>query len=171
MYSGDSIGEGGNIYAYNAKTGTLLWNTTTPSMGYSGYWDNIPLSVGTFATGNLYWYGEEHSPSADLEPGFMIGELNATTGAPIWNITFWDGGGGIGSAMAIADGYIVALNSYDNQIYCFRQRTNRNNRRNTISRRHHRAKLGHTRFSYGHFCWHYTDFNSCALSTRCSSCL
>ncbi len=39
--------------------------------------------------------------------------MNATTGAPIWNITFWPG------AMGIADGYIAVLNNYDNQIYSF----------------------------------------------------
>jgi hypothetical protein len=119
LYSGDSIGEGGIIYAYNATTGTLLWQSTPVTMGYTGYWDTIPHSVGTFAAGNIYWYGEEHSPGPSLEPGFMIGDLNATTGAPIWNITFWDSGGGFSSAIATADGYIVALNGYDNQIYAF----------------------------------------------------
>ncbi len=119
MYSGDSIGEGGTIYAYNATTGTLLWSNTTPSMGFTGYWDNIPSSVGSFSSGNLYWYGEEHSPGPNLEPGFMIGDVNTTTGAPIWNITFWSAGGGIGGGMCIADGYMPLLNAYDNQIYCF----------------------------------------------------
>jgi hypothetical protein len=119
LYSGDSIGEGGTIYAYDITTGALLWNATSPSMGYTGYWDNVPMSIGLFSAGNIYWYGEEHSPGPNLEPGFKIGAMNATNGEPIWNITFWDSGGGFGAALATADGYITALNGYDNQIYAF----------------------------------------------------
>jgi len=119
MYSGDSIGEGGNVYAYNVTTGTLLWDYATPSMGNTGYWNNIPIGVADFAAGNMYWTGSEHSPGPNLEPGFMIGDINATTGASIWNITFWSAGGGFGGGLPTADGYITALNAYDNQIYSF----------------------------------------------------
>ncbi|MGD0995860.1 MAG: PQQ-binding-like beta-propeller repeat protein [Candidatus Bathyarchaeia archaeon] len=119
FYSSDSIGEGGSVYAYNVTTGALLWSYTAPSMGYTGYWDNIPTTVGAFASGNIYWSGSEHSPGPNLEPGFMLGDMNATTGVPIWNITFWDEGTGTGNIGAIADGYLVALNSYDMQIYSF----------------------------------------------------
>jgi hypothetical protein len=119
LYSGDSIGEGGTVYAYNATTGALLWNVTSPSMGYGGYWDNLPTSISTFASGVIYWYGSEHSPGPTLEPGFKIGAMNATNGAPIWNITFWSSGGGFASGIVVADGYAVALNAYDNQIYTF----------------------------------------------------
>ena len=119
LYSGDSIGEGGIIYAYNATTGTPLWQSTPVSMGYTGYWADLPHSVGTFAAGNLYWYGSEHSPGPNLEPGFKIGDINATTGESIWNITFWSSGGGIGTGIPIGEGVITALNGYDNQIYAF----------------------------------------------------
>jgi len=119
MYSGDSIGEGGIIYAYSATTGALLWSTPPTSMGNTGYWANIPMMVGDIAHGNLFWDGSEHSPSAVLEPGFMIGDINAQTGQPIWSIKFWDGGGGFSGGFSIADGFLVALNSYDNQIYAF----------------------------------------------------
>ncbi|MGD0644936.1 MAG: hypothetical protein ABSA75_08540, partial [Candidatus Bathyarchaeia archaeon] len=57
LYSGDSIGEGGTIYAYNATTGTLLWSSTPTTMGYTGYWDDVPASVASFAQGNIYWLG------------------------------------------------------------------------------------------------------------------
>jgi hypothetical protein len=88
-------------------------------MGLTGYWNAIPMSVGTFAADNLYWYGSEHSPGPNLESGFMMGDLNATTGQPIWNISFWSGGGGFGAGIPTADGYMTALNIYDNQIYSF----------------------------------------------------
>jgi hypothetical protein len=119
LYSGDSIGEGGIIYAYNATTGTLLWQTSKTPMGFTGYWDAVPMSVGTFAADNLYWYGSEHSPGPNLEQGFMMGDINATTGQSIWNISFWSGGGGFGAGIPTADGYLTALNIYDNQIYSF----------------------------------------------------
>jgi hypothetical protein len=54
-----------------------------------------------------------------LEPGFTIGAINAATGDPIWNMTFWNGGGDFSGGMAMADGYMALLNSYDNQIYAF----------------------------------------------------
>jgi hypothetical protein len=119
LYSGDSIGEGGTIYAYNATTGALLWNVTSPSMGFTGYWPNIPMGISTFASGVIFWYGSEHSPGPTLEPGFKIGAMNATNGLQIWNITFWSAGGGFAAGIAVADGYAVALNAYDNQIYAF----------------------------------------------------
>ncbi len=119
LYSGDSIGEGGTIYAYDVKTGDLLWQSGPTSMGYQGYWSSIPTSIGAIVGGTIFWSSGEHSPAAVLEPGFMIGNINATTGASIWNITFWNGGGGFNSAFASSDGYMTALNVFDGQIYAF----------------------------------------------------
>ena len=45
-----------------------------------------------------------------------LGAVNALNGAPMWNITFWSSGS---QGAAIADGYLLALNGYDNQIYSF----------------------------------------------------
>jgi hypothetical protein len=77
------------------------------------------MSVGSFAAGNIYWYGSEHSPGPNLEPGFKMGAMNASNGEVIWNITFWKSGGGIGGGIPIASQYMTELNAYDNQIYCF----------------------------------------------------
>jgi outer membrane protein assembly factor BamB len=119
FYSGDSIGEGGVIYAYDVTNGNLLWSTPPESMGNTGYWADVPKSIGNIANGVLLWYGTEHSPSSVLEPGFKVGAINAKTGQPIWDIKFWDGGSGFAGGFAVADGFAVALNSYDNQIYAF----------------------------------------------------
>jgi hypothetical protein len=113
LYSGDSSGTGGNVYAYNVTTGALIFDYNAPSFGYNGYWINIPTSVTEFAAGNVYTYGSEHSPGPNLEPGEQLGDINATTGAPIWNITFW------ASGVKVADNYLVSLNLYDTQIYAF----------------------------------------------------
>ncbi|MGD0644838.1 MAG: PQQ-binding-like beta-propeller repeat protein [Candidatus Bathyarchaeia archaeon] len=113
IYSGDSSGTGGNVYAYNSTTGTLLFDSQTGSFGYGGYWVNTPASIKAFAADNVYIGQTEHSPGPNLEPGEILGDINATTGAPIWNITCWPG------AVSIADGYLVCLNNYDNQLYAF----------------------------------------------------
>jgi hypothetical protein len=41
--------------------------------------------------------------------------INTTDGTPVWNVLSFD----VTSAPAIADGYMVTLNAYDNQIYCY----------------------------------------------------
>lgn len=118
LYSSDSIGEGGTIYCYDPMTGDLLWSKQTESMGNTGYWPRSPVSIASTADGKLFTYGSEHSPGPTLEPGMKLRAFDADTGAELWNITFWFGAG-MGSGLPIADGYLVALNSYDNQIYCF----------------------------------------------------
>lgn len=118
LYSGDSIGEGGTMYCYDAQTGNLDWSMTTESMGYTGYWPNTPISFDTAVDGKLYCYGSEHSPGPTLEPGFKLRCLTADSGDELWQISFW-ASGGMGGTFAIADGYLVGLNAYDNQIYCF----------------------------------------------------
>lgn len=51
-------------------------------------------------------------PHGILERGHGIWALNENTGVPIWNITGWY------NSMALADGYIIANNLYENRIYC-----------------------------------------------------
>lgn len=87
LYSGDASGTGGNVYAYNVTTGELLFNYQSASMGYGGYWQNIPSSVSAFSTNNVYLSSAEHSPGPNLEPAEYIQDINATTGQQIWNIT------------------------------------------------------------------------------------
>ena len=118
LYSSDSIGEGGTVYCYDLKTGALQWSKLSESMGNTGYWPNSPVSVGTIADGKLYIYGDEHSPGPTLEPGFKLRAWDANNGNELWSIPFW-ASGGFSGRLAIADGYLVALNAYDNQIYSF----------------------------------------------------
>ena len=114
LYSSDASGTGGMVYAYGAQNGTLLWSYQAPPMGNNGYWAYTPTEIAAFSAGIIYWTGGEHSPGPALQPGEYIGALNATTGEQMWNITFWSGG-----AFNTADGYLTALNNYDNQIYSF----------------------------------------------------
>ena len=57
----------------------------------------------------------EHSPSMPLNRGEKMTSVDAQTGDLKWNISGWYAG----NQLVIADGYLVAPNAYDNQIYCF----------------------------------------------------
>ena len=114
LYSGDASGTGGLVYAYNATTGTLLFTYQSAQMGYDGYWAYAPASVSAFSANNVYTSSAEHSPGPNLEAAEYLQDINALTGQQIWNITFFKGG-----TLAVADGYLVSLNEFDNQIYAF----------------------------------------------------
>jgi hypothetical protein len=107
----------GQIYAYNATTGTLLWiyNATAPGHE-SPYGDNMPLMLGAVCDGKVYVYSSEHSPSKPLWRASYLRCINITDGTELWKLlNYHDGTGG---TFGIADGYIVGSSQYDNLIYC-----------------------------------------------------
>jgi outer membrane protein assembly factor BamB len=106
-----SVGYGGILYAYDAKTGKLLWNYTAAEIGYESPYGNYPLSIGAIADGKVFLYSTEHSPTKPLWRGSYIRAINATDGTEIWKLLDFNNG------MAIADGYIVTSGNYDNEIY------------------------------------------------------
>jgi outer membrane protein assembly factor BamB len=105
------------IHTYNLTTGEPLWdfygdNTGVDFPGFANYPTEGNMQP-LLADGKLYVAtGDSHG-----DPSFRGMELycvNATTGEKIWEIN-----GAIQSTMAIADGVLIAYNSYDNQIYAF----------------------------------------------------
>jgi hypothetical protein len=78
-----------------------------------GYWPRCTAVLGSVADKKLYLYTNEHSPGPTLWAGGKLRCIDADNGTEIWKISFW------GNAPIVADGYLVDLNSYDNQIYCF----------------------------------------------------
>ena len=108
-----STGYAGTLYAYDAKTGKLLWTYNATSIGReSPYGENYPLSIGTVADGKVYLYSTEHSPTKPLWHGSYLRCINITDGTEIWKLLDYNQG------MSIADGYIITSNQYDNNIYC-----------------------------------------------------
>jgi len=107
----------GQIYAYNATTGTLLWIYNATSVGReSPYGDNMPLMLGAVCDGKVYVYSSEHSPSKPLWRASYLRCINITDGTELWKLlNYHDGTGG---TFGIADGYIVSSSQYDNLIYC-----------------------------------------------------
>ncbi|MCW3996823.1 MAG: PQQ-like beta-propeller repeat protein [Candidatus Bathyarchaeota archaeon] len=114
LYSGDASGTGGKVYAYNVTNGDLLFTYNSAPMGYDGYWAYAPASVSAFSSNVVFTSSAEHSPGPNLETAEYLQAFNALTGDQLWNITFFKGG-----TLAVANGYLVSLNEFDNQIYAF----------------------------------------------------
>ena len=69
--------------------------------------------MGCIADDKLYFYSSEHSPSQPLRRDANIWCVDANTGELLWKIQCW------ASNLALADGYIVTVDHFDNQIYCY----------------------------------------------------
>jgi hypothetical protein len=118
-----SYGYSGVVTGYNITTGEILWTYTAKGVGYESPYINSPLYIDFVADGKLYFDSSEHSPNSPLSRGYNLRCVNASNGVELWKLANFGTGtdelgtGGIENA-AIADGYIVAYNGYDNQIYC-----------------------------------------------------
>lgn len=104
----------GRVYCYDLKTGITEWVNYIGSAGFETPYGTYPYyGSPAIADGKIYAFTNEHSPSEPLSRGAKMLCINAETGGNIWSIHGWYLG------PAIADGYLVTLNHYDQQIYCF----------------------------------------------------
>jgi hypothetical protein len=107
------------IHSYNLTTGQHLWdfygdNSGVNFPGFTNYPTEATMQP-LLADGKLFVAtGDSHGDPEFM--GIQLYAVNATTGTKIWQIN-----GAIQSTMAVADGVLVAYNSYDNQIYAFSQ--------------------------------------------------
>jgi hypothetical protein len=108
------------VYAFNWTNGKRVWKFEAPANPYeTPYIGSNGTTVYSFnagglvADGKLYVSNTEHTPTQPITRGWRLFCLNATTGKCIWNIT------GSMTPGAVADGYLVASNSYDGYTYCF----------------------------------------------------
>ncbi|MCW4005124.1 MAG: hypothetical protein NWF04_00790 [Candidatus Bathyarchaeota archaeon] len=108
-----SCGYGGVLYCYNIADGNLKWDYEAPSVGHESPYGNYPLSIGTIADGKVYLYSTEHSPTKPLWRGSYLRCVDAYSGNEAWKIETWADG------IAVADGYLVCANHYNNNIQCF----------------------------------------------------
>jgi hypothetical protein len=108
---------GGNVNAFDVQTGKLLWNWTTGSSGTETPYGIWPIwHMDAVADGKVYIMGG-HNYSPPLFHGAQLYCLNATTGQELWSINAFPITNS--ASVAIADGYLVEPNAYDNQIYSF----------------------------------------------------
>jgi len=124
IYDGKLLtcGYGGVLLAYDIKTGEIVWNYTAATEGFESPYGNYPMGIGAIADGKIYIGAGEHSPTQPIWRGSVLQCINASNGALLWKFPCYGvsmPSGNAGNNFAIADGYLVALNAYDNQIYCF----------------------------------------------------
>jgi hypothetical protein len=105
----------GRLYAIDMQTGDISWVYHAGSSGYETPYGDYPLGGGLFAVadGKVFSTPGEHSPSMPLWRGARFHAVDVDTGDPVWSIMGWM------QTPIIADGYIVAFNNYDGQLYCF----------------------------------------------------
>jgi hypothetical protein len=117
-------GYSGILYAYDDKTGDLLWTYGNGEAGnstLSGFetpYGRYPTFISVIADGKVYIDTTEHSPNSPLYKGAMYRAINATDGTEIWSVMDY-GNQMYGGQAVVADGYLATLNSYDSQIYSF----------------------------------------------------
>ncbi len=109
----------GLVHCIELKTGKILWTYgnggegNTTYSGLEGPWGNYPTFITLIADGKVYTHTSEHSIQAPIYRGQKFRCLNATTGEEIWTLF----GHGERYQAAVADGYFVFFNGYDQQIY------------------------------------------------------
>jgi hypothetical protein len=104
------------VHAFNLTTGQHLWdfkgvNSGADFPGFTYYpFEGTSMTV---ADGKLYLQtGDTHGDP--IFRGAQLYCVNATTGKGIWNTdSFYEG------VTPVADGILMALNGYDNQIYAY----------------------------------------------------
>jgi outer membrane protein assembly factor BamB len=112
----DCGGYGGTVRAFEAKTGTLLWNWTAPSVGIDETaYQYTPTYLGFLSgDGLLYLYSNEHSVNNPIRRDAQIWCLNVTSGKMVWMLTNWPS-----SAPILVDQRLLVVDSHDNELYCF----------------------------------------------------
>ena len=114
------FGLGGDIWAYNSQTGKELWYTnTTQLIGDSGIetpYGTWPLWVFSSQayTPEVAYLAVGHEYNPPLFHGAQLLAINMTDGSLIWSEL-----GTYIRSVAIANGVLLSLNAYDNQIYAF----------------------------------------------------
>ena len=108
-----SSGYAGILNCYDAETGVLEWIYEAKGIGYESPYGDYPLSIGAIADEKVYLYSSEHSPTTPLWRGSYLRCVDANTGEELWkSLNFVDG-------MAVADGYVVTGDWYDQRMYCY----------------------------------------------------
>ena len=116
-----SAGQAGVMYAYDMKTGQIVWKYGNGGSGNSTQsWfqgpGNYPTEINAVGNGVLYLVTTEHTVETPIYKGAMARAVNATTGQELWTLSDYTGEFGAVS-YAIADGCSIFYNGYDDQIY------------------------------------------------------
>ena len=126
IFTRQGIGDG-NVFmmagiasgrAYNATTGALEWEFFAPPSGLESVMPTYPFEgmYNCLVGGGMTFLAVSDSHGDQLFRGAKMYAVNMTTGKEEWSIDGFYGEAHAGGH-AMADGYLVAHNMYDNQIY------------------------------------------------------
>lgn len=102
----------GTMHAFDADTGEEVWGFNSGNAGIEAPYGSWPMGSGPIIADGVVFTGiGEHSPTNPLIRGGKLFALDAETGTKLWEMNGWI------SVVAIADGYLVGYNLYDNRIY------------------------------------------------------
>ena len=112
----------GIIYCIDMATGNVNWTYGNGGEGNSTSsantnWGRWPQFWGAIVGGNLYMYSTEHSPNTPIYKDGQIRCIDAFTGEEKWTLNGYGGTHASNTQVAVADGFLTFLNSYDMRIY------------------------------------------------------
>jgi len=108
-----TMGFDGMLHCYDTSNGHLKWASLGYSSGTETPYGSWPSAYMAIADGKVYVSNGEHSPNQPLWRGYKMYCVDAYNGDLIWKTLQY------GESPMIADGYLVDLNGYDMQHYCF----------------------------------------------------
>ena len=104
----------GYVHAFNLSTGKPLWDFSSGSTGMEAPYTNYPFTGGVMAADEkIFANTNSMYPTSPMFKGFKLFAIDAEKGTNIWNIS------GHFQGPAVADGYMVTFNDYDQQVYAF----------------------------------------------------
>jgi outer membrane protein assembly factor BamB len=106
----------GIVYAYDIKTGQLLWSFDAKDHFTEILWsNNWPLLIAFVTDGKIYLSHNEHSPINPLPRGAPFFALDVETGQEVFSVNlrghYW------GGQPIIGDSIIALFNTYDCRVY------------------------------------------------------
>lgn len=107
-------GYDGIVRCFDMNNGNLLWSYDKGSAGFENAYGTYPEYAGlTIADGVVYTTADEHSSDGVLWRGSQLWAIDINTGELIFKVN------GMYRHPVIADGIVIALNTYDGQVYAF----------------------------------------------------
>jgi hypothetical protein len=104
----------GHMVALNTATGKLAWEYYAGNSGLETPYNSWPMFNGPIVGGHTVYCGySEHTPNEPLYRGAQLFALDALTGRLLWSMPSYL------TVKAIADGYLVTMNAYDNRLIIF----------------------------------------------------
>jgi hypothetical protein len=113
---------GGLLRAYDLRTGEKLWTYGNGGPGNSSNsgmylaYGHYPMFIAAVGNGVIYTLTTEHTVNTPIYKGALARAINAIDGTEIWTLSDYTGTFSTIS-YAIADGFNVFFNGYDNRIY------------------------------------------------------